>query len=102
MVEMSHGNETSAADKQSANWNFTPAPRSAKARVTRRVKDRFQTVEVVIDLWVIAALPGCAKVGKTRWLPDEGRWEGMAKGQEPAAWMLWPDHPLAERSDAAQ
>ena len=59
-------------------WNFTPAPQTG---------------------WIIAALPNCERVGKTHWLPEQERWEGMAKGQEPVAWVLWPEHPHKEKVD---
>ena len=81
-------------NKTASAWNFTPAPRSTFETVTRTLKDKTVEVTTVCDVYVIAALPSCDKVGKTRWLPQEERWEGMTRGQEPVAWQPWPEYPL--------
>lgn len=49
----------------------------------------------------ILALTKCGKVVSTYWLPakqtasgallDGGRWSGLATGEEPLRWALWPD-----------
>lgn len=77
-------------------WNFDePAPH-----------ERFVTVEqdgkwVVkkLPMRIIAAITGGPKgymVVTTTWLPKDGRWEFMAKGEEPLAWMVYPEAPTAE------
>ena len=81
-------------NKTASAWNFTPAPRTTIATEYRTIKGKTFAADVTKDVFVIAALPNCDRVGKTRWLPREDRWEGMAKGQEPVAWQPWPEYPL--------
>ena len=77
-------------------WNFDigAAPKSHEVLSSRQRGDQTVTVKAIKDIYIIAAYPGPGnRTGKTRWLPDMQRWEGMSKGQEPVAWMPWPDYP---------
>ena len=38
---------------------------------------------------------GHGTVVLTRWLSEEGRWQGFAGTNPPIAWQPWPDHPEA-------
>lgn len=35
----------------------------------------------------------CGKVIKSYWIPDEKRFAGFKKGEQPIAWMPWPRYP---------
>lgn len=43
----------------------------------------------------------CGKVTLSHYLPDEKRWMMLAKGEEPVAWMAWPEHPSKLEAVAA-
>jgi hypothetical protein len=77
-------------------WNFdiSQAPRSFIETVAVPHGENTRQRHVVRFIWIIAAYPGPGrKVGRTTWLPDEERWEGMTKGEYPIAWMPWPEYP---------
>ena len=55
------------------------------------------------DRVIVAARDGVT-VTQSKWLPPGrdksghrtvGRWEGLAVGEVPVAWMPWPSHPNA-------
>lgn len=67
--------------------------------------ERFITVEQdgksvvkMAPMRIIAAITGVKgyMVVTTTWLPKDGRWEFMTKGEEPLAWMAYPEAPAAE------
>ncbi|WP_370677565.1 hypothetical protein [Pleomorphomonas sp. PLEO] len=72
--------------------------------------ERFVTIEQggtsVVKLQpmrIIAAIIG-VKTGivvTSTWLPKDGRWEFMIKGEEPLAWMPYPEFPAAEIAEKA-
>lgn len=43
----------------------------------------------------------CAKALRSYWIPDEQRWAGLAKAEEPIAWMHWPT-PLQFVEDVSE
>jgi hypothetical protein len=77
-------------------WNFdiASAPRGKTVEQRRTVKDREVVAEVFQPDFIILATK-CSQVTKSRYLPDEDRWEGLAKGEQPVAWQAWPEHPGA-------
>ena len=81
-------------DIYSGLWNddLNAAPKSYYEDVARMVKDAQQTVKRLVSVYIIAAYDG-GKVSRTRWLPDEDRWEGFAKGQQPEKWLPYPEYP---------
>lgn len=40
----------------------------------------------------------CGKVTISHYIPDEKRWMMLAKGEQPVAWQLWPEHPHSLRT----
>lgn len=88
-----------------SNWNFNldSAPRGHSDTEKRPAgKDGFRYIIVYRYVPVILASK-CGKVVKSRWLPPEGksrpigRWEGFnPTGDDPVAWMPWPEHPRPE------
>lgn len=68
------------------------APKGA----TREIKCGKGTRDAHEPEYVILALGEGRQVLKSRWLPEDGRWEGVSKKNNTAiAWMPWPDHPHA-------
>jgi hypothetical protein len=78
------------------NWNFdiTAAPRGKTVAQERTIKDKTILVNVFQHDKLIVATK-CGQVFGSRYLPEPERWEGLAKGEQPVAWMHWPDHPEA-------
>lgn len=77
-------------------WNFdiSAAPRGRIVQQTRKVKGEDVTGDVFQPDRVILATK-CGQVTTSRYLPKEDRWEGLATGEQPLAWQLWPEHPEA-------
>lgn len=44
---------------------------------------------------VILACGDGKTVTLSRWLPVEGRWNMLAKNEQPLAWQPWPEYPGA-------
>ena len=72
--------------------DITIAPRGKTVAQERTIKDKTITVNVFQPERVILATK-CNQVIQSRYLPDPKRWEGLANGEEPVAWMAWPEHP---------
>lgn len=75
-------------------WSFdiSQAPRGKNVTtVHQRPKGDFAVTKFVPDSVILATK--CRKVLKSHWLPDEERWVMLAKGEEPVAWMAWPEFP---------
>lgn len=88
------------------SWNFdiSQAPRGEMVVFDSGRKDRFGEPilhERFQAAHVILATK-CRKVLKSHWLPDEERWVMLAKGEEPVAWMAWPEHPQPEMDKTAR
>jgi hypothetical protein len=82
-------------------WDFdiTQAPRGSYVVRNKTLgKGRGDTKDFVADVVILATK--CGVVTKSRYLPDEKRWEGLAKGEQPVAWQPWPKHPHAEQVSA--
>lgn len=78
-------------------WNRDPsqAPKSYDREVETSVGGKTKTKIATKYIYIWAALQSPQVVSRTRWLPDEGRWEGMTRGQEPLAWLPYePEYPL--------
>lgn len=85
-----------------ASWNFdiSKAPRGRYEIVNRRFGKTFSDMKVFVPEPVILASK-CGKVIKSRYIPDEKRWECFQKGEQPIAWMPWPSHPASVDEAAA-
>ena len=85
-----------------SGWNFdiSKAPRGKYVIVNRKTGKTMTDVKVFKADPVILATK-CGKVTSSRYIPDEKRWEMLAKGEEPVAWMAWPTHPHAMPAEAA-
>lgn len=78
------------------NHDISQAPKSHQVETVRTIKGEARTVMATQSVYIIAAYGG-DKTMRTRWLPDERRWEGFATGQQPEAWQDWPLHPSLEK-----
>jgi hypothetical protein len=76
------------------------APKGRTVQEMRKVGKNMATVDVFQPDHVILASK-CGKVIKSHWLPVElphrpvGRWQMFHTGEEPVAWMPWPEYPNA-------
>lgn len=60
----------------------------------RTVEAHRGTREVHQPEYVILALAENNFVMRSRWLPEEERWEGTSKDKNtPIGWLPWPTHP---------
>ena len=76
-------------------WSFdiSKAPRGKYVVVNRKVgKEVFADQRVFRPDRIILATK-CGKVTTSHYMPDEKRWEMLAAGEQPVAWMVWPEHP---------
>lgn len=86
-----------------SDWNtdIAAAPRGRTAQIQRLITDKNsasgQSLRVVNEFIRddVILNTKCAKVLRSYWIPDEQRWVGLAKGEEPIAWQHWPT-PLQE------
>ncbi|RVP13124.1 hypothetical protein CN085_19625 [Sinorhizobium meliloti] len=78
------------------SWNFdiATAPRGRMVTKTVTTKDGDKTFEVFQQEELILASK-CGKVTLSYWIPDQERWCMFKKGEEPKAWMRWPEWPEA-------
>ena len=76
-------------------WNFdiTQAPRGTTETITTLRDGKPVSREVFRPAKIIAADRSGAVVTVSYWMPSESRWCMFAQGEEPFAWMPWPDHP---------
>jgi hypothetical protein len=76
-------------------WNFdiSSAPRGKTVTIIEADKDGKirERQEFRHDHVILASK--CGRVMRSYWIPDESRWCMFKKGEEPVAWMHWPDHP---------
>lgn len=83
-----------------SHWNFNidEAPRGSMVQQPRTIRDKETTVTAFVPDRVILATK-CGKVIGSNFIPGddkrEARWEFLATGEAPVAWMLWPEHPGA-------
>lgn len=78
-------------------WNsdIALAPKGGFTDETRTMADgKVVTVKTYHAPKLILATK-CGKVTASRWLHKEDRWEMLAAGEAPVAWMTWPKHPAA-------
>lgn len=75
-------------------WNFdiSQVPRGSK-KVVDAGKGRR---EVFVRVPVLLACRDGKTVTLSHWIEEQSRWNMLAKGEEPLAWMPWPEHPDAE------
>jgi hypothetical protein len=91
-----------------SNWNqdMTSAPRGRTVQTQRLVADKNsasgQSLRVVNEFIRddVILNTKCSKALKSYWIPDEQRWAGLSKAEEPIAWQPWPT-PLQLDEDAA-
>ncbi len=81
------------------NFNISKAPKGDFVNVTRSRKDEEVTFREYRPTKIILATK-CGKVIVSHWLnpetPEGGRWNFLAKDEQPIAWMPFPVHPNAE------
>lgn len=82
------------------NYDISQAPRGhTEEREVRLAGGKSRKMDVFIPQRVIVASRSCNTVTVSRWIPPEGkqagRWNMLGTGEEPLAWMPWPDHPRA-------
>lgn len=71
------------------NQNMAAAPKSRGVTRTTQTTKGERTYNEIQHEYVILNTK-CAKALRSYWIPDEQRWAGLAKGEEPIAWMHWP------------
>ena len=80
-------------------WNFdiSQAPKGGltEAKVLVGPKGKERLVQSYHAPRLIVATK-CGKVTTTKWLHESERWEMLAQGEQPVAWMPWPKHPNAD------
>lgn len=77
-------------------WNFdiSKAPRGRYVIQNRKFgKGQADTRVFEPDRVILATK--CGQVIPSRYLPEAKRWEGLATGERPVAWQVWPEHPNA-------
>jgi hypothetical protein len=84
------------------DWSFdiAAAPKGKFVTQQRNFVKGARDIEVFEPDRVILATK-CGTVTVSRWLPPqpdrpEGRWEMLATGEQPIAWMAFPTHPHAQ------
>jgi len=81
------------------NTDISAAPRGYEKKVSHiDNKGRTITKTVFVPQNVILACGDGETVTVSRWLPNVARWNMLATGEQPVAWMPWPNHP----SEASQ
>ena len=89
------------------NTNIDEAPRGAEVWETRTDKNGKESKVRVFTPDLLILTTKCGQVIGSRWMPEhivgkypprtiQGRWFGLAEGEEPVAWMLWPTPYEAE------
>lgn len=76
------------------SWNFdiSQAPRGKMVtQVQSRTKGDIEVTRFVPDRVILATK--CGKRTLSQYIPDEDRWQMLAKGEQPIAWFPWPDYP---------
>lgn len=84
--------ETTASESDRWCFDMSKAPRGKYVVVNRKFGKGVASARVFEPDKLILASK-CGKVTVSRYLPDEKRWEMFAKGEQPIAWQLWPNHP---------
>jgi hypothetical protein len=71
---------------------MSDAPKSYTEKYDRVVNGKSVPSSRVIECYILVAYngPSGPVVGRTSWVPREGRWDGFAKGEEPMAWLPYP------------
>jgi hypothetical protein len=81
-----------------SDWNFdiSQAPRGHTVDdFVQTAKGVRKTTRFLPEKLIVATK--CGKVTVSKYLPDEDRWEMLAKEEQPIAWQLWPTHPDFEQ-----
>jgi hypothetical protein len=81
------------------NQNMAAAPKSKSIPRTIQTTQGERTYNELQHEYVILNTK-CAKALRSYWIPDEQRWAGLSKGEEPIAWQHWPT-PLQVDQDRA-
>jgi hypothetical protein len=84
-----------------STWNLaiSQAPRGRNVTQIRTIKGADVEVAVFERENVILATK-CGKVTTSYYIPKEDRWCMLAAGEQPVAWMAWPEHPSHGREGA--
>jgi hypothetical protein len=84
------------------SWNpdISQAPRGKYVTTVKRRGPAIDAVEFGVTRFVpdrVILATKCGKVTLSHYMPSEGRWMMLAKGEEPVAWQPWPEHPEVPR-----
>ena len=84
------------------DWSFdiAAAPRGKYVVRNRKFGETSADTKVFEPDRVILATK-CGTVTVSKYLPDEKRWEMLAAGEQPVAWVVFPTHPHAKVEAAA-
>lgn len=76
-------------------WNFDMSAAPKGRMETRQVKVGKTIVdrEFHIPEKILVAGPDDGHVTASYWVAKAERWNCFSKGQEPIAWMPWPEYP---------
>lgn len=79
------------------NFNINEAPKGEIKNIDRNIEDKNgdPTYKDVFFPEYIWAATKCGQVTKTNWLPKEGRWNCLSRGEYPIAWQAFvvPEFP---------
>lgn len=81
-------------DQNYTSWrtDIDAAPRGKMVTRTHNVNGGPKDVQVFVPDRIFLATK-CGKVTISQFMPKEDRWEMLAAGEQPVAWMPWPEHP---------
>ena len=84
-----------------SNWNFdvTQAPRGRDVTKTKTIGGK-EVEYTVFERDPIFVATKCGKVTTSYWIPKESRWCMLAEGEEPVAWLPWPEYPSRSEDSA--
>lgn len=78
--------------------DFTNAPKGTVRliQITHHKGDTAFTKEVTQKVPVLLSVG--KEVIQSHWVEKQGRWSGLATGQEPDAWQAWPEPFVKEEA----
>ena len=76
------------------DFNISNAPRGHEEEKIKTIKGKDVVSKVFVPVKIIVACK-CGTVTLSHWIPQQQRWNMLAKGEKPLAWLPWPEHPKA-------
>lgn len=76
-------------------WNndIDSAPREAKIKRQAILKGGKTVTYDATEYTPVILASACGRVIRSYWIESEQRWAGFKKGEQPVAWISWPEHP---------